>query len=1213
MTTFKARMVVLATTCILAGALQAQTPPVTITECSFSTTRNAHLAWTNGATNYTGIQLAIDGIAAPESPLPGTATYYDSAQLGPGNHTFTVRPFVGMAYASAQSCTAAAELPAPVDLTCEAVPDAWAVHLSWTNRWVYSSVTIMRDGYLVTTLAGAPRTFTDSIPAPGLCHYEVHGTLSGFDSAAAVCEVESHFVPALTITSAEFSAARVATLVWANAAANYEGIYLEIDGTPAAQSPLPGAMQRYDSAPLDPGPHVFTLRPHIGIYEAASTQATIVSPLPPPSRLHCAAAANAWTIDLTWTNDWTYDSLVLTRDGQPLTTLAGDAGSYHDTLAGPGLHAYAIHAVLNDQPSLVASCSADNTYVPAIGLDPCSIGADRIARLSWTNGTGTYSGIRLFIDGAPAPQSPLPGATTMFESAPLVPGTHTFTLRPFIDAYMAPPSECGVTAILPEPVDLTCVVVPTTWRAEVRWTNGWTYDQVAIVRNGVPLTTLDGAATSYDDNVPALGDYAYEVVGLRGAQNSAAAQCAVQITVIPPVTSLGCDIDLDRIAHLAWTNGDARYQGVDILIDGAAAADSPLPPDATSYDSAALTPGPHTFAVRPFAGATTAEPATCAAEAPPPPLESLTCGETDPFWHVEITWNNAYAYEMVHVTRNGADLDPLPGDAVMLIDAVPGPGTYVYELHAVLGTRESAHVACSVDISFVPPLELSACTLGDDRIARLAWQNGAENYTGIEVRIDGALAPESPLAGDARAYESLPLVPGAHTLSLRPYIGEFQADPVTCGGTAILPAPTAFACTPSDVRWEVLLSWTAGWSYGSITIMRDGLPVATLPGAPESYVDPVPGIGAYSYEVYGSLGTMLSQIAACATTVSTVPPVVIDSCEFDAERRAHVAWTNMLPNYDGIEILIDGTMTSDSPLPGSAGSYDSAVVGAGAHTVAVRAILGAERSRDAACSALAPLPPPADLHCAASTGAWAVDLTWTNAWTYDSVTILRNNVAVATLPGSPTSYRDEVPALGAYAYVVAGNLGPQSADGIGCVVRITFVPAPRDLACTTTGMRAHLTWTNPLTYDGLQVLRDGEIIGTPPATTTSFDDTLGDMDAHTYAVVGLLGMHTSANAVCIVQATDVTFMRGDVNADGLTNIADAISLLNYLFRSGREPTCMESANVNDDGAVNIADVIYTLGYMFRSDQAPKAPFPQCGPDPAGGSSLGCRSFAPCGR
>jgi len=87
------------------------------------------------------------------------------------------------------------------------------------------------------------------------------------------------------------------------------------------------------------------------------------------------------------------------------------------------------------------------------------------------------------------------------------------------------------------------------------------------------------------------------------------------------------------------------------------------------------------------------------------------------------------------------------------------------------------------------------------------------------------------------------------------------------------------------------------------------------------------------------------------------------------------------------------------------------------------------------------------------------------------------------------------------------------------------------------------------------------------------------------------------------------FIRGDVNADGSHNIADAIAALGYLF-GGQGIPCLDAADINDDGGLNIADPITLLQYLFAGGPPPPAPFEACGGDPTP-PGLGCDSFPPC--
>ena len=90
---------------------------------------------------------------------------------------------------------------------------------------------------------------------------------------------------------------------------------------------------------------------------------------------------------------------------------------------------------------------------------------------------------------------------------------------------------------------------------------------------------------------------------------------------------------------------------------------------------------------------------------------------------------------------------------------------------------------------------------------------------------------------------------------------------------------------------------------------------------------------------------------------------------------------------------------------------------------------------------------------------------------------------------------------------------------------------------------------------------------------------------------------------------EIAFVRGDVNADGSFNLADAVAVLGYLFLGETIP-CDAAADTNDDDAINLVDAVAALNALFASGQTPAQPFPVCGVDPTPGT-LGCASFAGC--
>jgi hypothetical protein len=84
-----------------------------------------------------------------------------------------------------------------------------------------------------------------------------------------------------------------------------------------------------------------------------------------------------------------------------------------------------------------------------------------------------------------------------------------------------------------------------------------------------------------------------------------------------------------------------------------------------------------------------------------------------------------------------------------------------------------------------------------------------------------------------------------------------------------------------------------------------------------------------------------------------------------------------------------------------------------------------------------------------------------------------------------------------------------------------------------------------------------------------------------------IGLSESANwgvGAGYVLAIRVT--RGDVNADGIINVGDVVSLVNYLYRGGGEPCPVEAGDVTSDGIVNVGDVVYLVNYLYRGGDPP---------------------------
>ena len=138
----------------------------------------------------------------------------------------------------------------------------------------------------------------------------------------------------------------------------------------------------------------------------------------------------------------------------------------------------------------------------------------------------------------------------------------------------------------------------------------------------------------------------------------------------------------------------------------------------------------------------------------------------------------------------------------------------------------------------------------------------------------------------------------------------------------------------------------------------------------------------------------------------------------------------------------------------------------------------------------------------------------------------------------------------------------------------------------------------------------------------------GDLDffgcgCYGYGSIQVLGNRTrpavslDANRDGVPDECRDGFRRGDADANGTTDLTDAIFILSHLFLSGRAPSCLEAADSGNDGRIDLADPILILDHLFRGGAPPPAPGPgpgPCGPDtdsPGSVADLGCAEYGTC--
>ena len=78
---------------------------------------------------------------------------------------------------------------------------------------------------------------------------------------------------------------------------------------------------------------------------------------------------------------------------------------------------------------------------------------------------------------------------------------------------------------------------------------------------------------------------------------------------------------------------------------------------------------------------------------------------------------------------------------------------------------------------------------------------------------------------------------------------------------------------------------------------------------------------------------------------------------------------------------------------------------------------------------------------------------------------------------------------------------------------------------------------------------------------------------------------TSYNLSAPVAATPLTSMKGDANGTARVDVADVVTLVNYLTGGNPQPFIFEAADVNSDGTINVLDIIGAVNILFPSKKS----------------------------
>lgn len=597
------------------------------------------LSWTNGD-SYDSIQITREGTVV--ATLPGSATSYDESGVPVGTYTYLVRGFSsGDASPSAFCALDVLGLPAPQNLTCSET--GGDVSLSWTNSFGYDQVRVRRDGTQIALLSGSATSYMDTGLSNGSYEYSITGIEGGSESTPTECQVFVFGGPSSGLV-----------LVWDGpGAAGSDGVAAALTAlgfTVITTSNLGSeALATYDA--------VFCC---LGIFpnnhQMSDPEGTQLSTYITAGGRVYIEGGDIWGYDSETALD-AVDGINGTADGSSdlFNIIGRDAGN---------------GANLSSMGSL--TYSGENNWIDHLSPDESASG------VIWDNDDNSD---QVGIAYLPGTQGPVIGCSFQFEGIGNATDQQT-VMQIYVDVF-----GIGQTPITPVSA-LSCQV--TGGDVDLDWTNGESYDNVRVERNGTQIALLAGSATSYTDD-PGAGMHSYAVYGVVGGEDSASTTCSVGVTPIAPF-AMSCTGGVG-VANLSWTNGDT-YGSVVVRRDGSVIAT--LAGSATSYSHNPAPAGDANYSVEGLVDGLVSLTDGCSTSVTPGAPTGLSCVTNSS--GVDLVWSNPQTFDSISVTRNGAVIATLGGGATSYSDAIITAGSYTYQVTGEVDGIDSASAGCSVDV-----------------------------------------------------------------------------------------------------------------------------------------------------------------------------------------------------------------------------------------------------------------------------------------------------------------------------------------------------------------------------------------------------------------------------------------------------------------------------------------------------------------------------------
>ncbi|RTZ89418.1 MAG: hypothetical protein DSY92_08920, partial [Planctomycetota bacterium] len=785
-------------------------------------------------------------------------------------------------------------------------------------------------------------------------------------------------------------------------------------------------------------------------------------------------------VQVTWANGEAYDQVRVSRDGTLLATLAGSATGYLDLSVPIGQRIWEVQGLTGGSPSLSGSCS-----LFLLG---------DIRDLVWAPETGTTDSGTALVNALVASGRSVVTSGSIFALPDLdrldriwvllgmFPENHVLTTAESnaLDAFLT--NGVGGNALFMEGGDT------------------WFFDTQTTVHGRFGITGLSDGA-SIDD----LG----QVIG---------------------ATANGCDLSGLSFAYIgenSWVDRLSANAGAFVVQSN----QTPVY-DVSVFQSAGgfFTFG-SSFELGGLSEATSTHLQlveaiiTCLGEvlSGPTNLSCSVAGNT-----ATISWTNPGGWDSVELSVDGAAPQVLAGSSTGT--TIPGlaSGSHTVEVVAVAGADSTPAVACTFGVDPSAPTGLACQGQGFD--VALSWTNG-ESYESVEVLRGGQVV--ATVAGTTTSHVDPAPGGGVHQYFVQGIVGGCNSSPASCG-VIIDPLPvTALSC--ARVGDNVNLAWTNSELYDSISLLRAGVLIQTLAGTATSTSD-VPGAGTQSYVVRATISSVDSGDVACSASVPPTAPSAF-SCDA-ASGIATLQWTNgdaynqLTVTRDGVQVvLLAGNATSFTDNPGS-----------GQFLYGISGSLGGVSSSETTCNATSVPEPVTALDCSQSSGI--VSIFWSEGAGIDGVEIERDGVLVATVAPLTGFFQESGVTPGTRMYSLRTTSGALSSPVNSCQVILPPGSVTALTCVSNQPLTAQLDWTSPAGATSITILRDGVLLDTLDAATTSYLDAAAPAGIPIYTLSGAVDGVSGPTASCGVS---VEAPAPPPIAGFSTSVTSGIAPLNVAF------------------------------------------------------------------